>query len=118
MAGVGGRAGAGGGPGPMDDFFQEFFAAGGGAQFNFDFGPGMSSGRGKARDEVIPYEVSLEDLYNGKTVKMNMEKEAECPSCHGSGGKSGVKPKQCVKCEGKGFTFVQTPVRHAPLARL
>lgn len=27
-----------------------------------------------------------------------------------SGGKSGAKPKNCVKCEGKGWTMMTTPV--------
>lgn len=27
-----------------------------------------------------------------------------------SGGKSGAKPKSCVKCEGKGWTVLTTPV--------
>ncbi|KAI0032533.1 DnaJ-domain-containing protein [Vararia minispora EC-137] len=113
IAGVDGR-GEDGGP-SMDDVFQQFFGAGAGsAHFGFDFGPGMEFGfdgaRTRARDEVIPYEVTLEDLYNGKNVKMNMEKEVECPTCRGSGGKPGVKSKQCVKCEGKGSIFVQTAI--------
>lgn len=78
------RAGPGFGPG-MDpaDIFAELF--GGGMNFGFDFGGPGSRGprRTKGQDSNIPYEVTLEDLYNGKTVKMNMEKEAVCGVCKG-----------------------------------
>ncbi|EKM58072.1 uncharacterized protein PHACADRAFT_252071 [Phanerochaete carnosa HHB-10118-sp] len=96
----------GGGPG-MDaaDIFSELF---GGMHFGFDFGPGGGPRRSKGEDSLIPYDVTLEDLYNGKSVKMNMEKEAVCSVCKGSGAKGSAKPKQCVKCEGKGFNIVQT----------
>lgn len=69
------------------EMFAEMF--GGGAHFGFDFGhgPGFSFGgpqrRTKGEDSVIPYEVTLEDLYNGKSVKMNMEKEVVCSVCKG-----------------------------------
>ena len=74
----------GGHAGPqMDDIFAQFF--GGNPMFGFDFGPDGGHGRrrGKGEDSVIPYDVTLEDLYNGKTVKMNMEKEVVCNSCKG-----------------------------------
>ncbi|KAI0312108.1 DnaJ C terminal domain-containing protein [Amylostereum chailletii] len=96
----------------MDDFFNDLFGGGGGgAKFGFDFGPGGPGGGfggRKARDEVIPYDVTLEDLYNGKSVKMNMEKDVECGTCKGSGARGSAKPKKCVSCEGKGWTFVQS----------
>ena len=71
----------------MADLFAEVFGRGPGAPgaFTFDFGgPGASfMKRNKGEDSVIPYEVSLEDLYNGKTVKVNMEKTVECGVCKG-----------------------------------
>ena len=80
MDGLSGPGRGGGGP-DIDpaDIFAEFFGPG---MFNFDFGgPGS---RGKKRgNETIDYEVTLEDLYNGKSVKMNMEKEIVCNSCNG-----------------------------------
>ena len=63
------------------DLFAELFGASMG--FGFDFGPGSRPRRTKGSDSNIPYEVTLEDLYNGKTVKMNMEKEAVCGLCKG-----------------------------------
>ncbi|KAF8969256.1 hypothetical protein BDZ97DRAFT_1915598 [Flammula alnicola] len=96
---------------PMDpaNFFAQFFAGGGGGgnpMFGFDFGPDMPGGRrrGKGEDSVIPYDVTLEDLYNGKSVKMNMEKEVICSVCKGSGARGNAKPKPCSTCEGQGWT--------------
>jgi DnaJ family protein A protein 2 len=80
--GAGGPSGA--------DIFNQFFGGGGGGpgggfNFGFDFGPGRRPGRGD--DSVIPYDVTLEDLYNGKTVKMEMEKEVVCGTCKGYVGR-------------------------------
>ncbi|KAI0050442.1 DnaJ-domain-containing protein [Auriscalpium vulgare] len=118
--GMEGLAGPGGGGAPrnMDDMFAEFFmgsmgGGGGGMPFGFDFGGGGGRGsrrRTKGEDSVIPYEVSLEDLYNGKSVKMMMEREIECGTCKGTGARGNAKPKKCVSCEGKGWTHVQTQI--------
>lgn len=117
----------------MDDIFAQFFqfgGGGGGPSFGFDFGGPSSRSRTKGQDSVIPYEVTLEDLYNGKAVKMNMEKEAVCTVCKGcvsthvffccihltrsglssSGARGHAKPKNCSTCEGKGWTFVKSQV--------
>ncbi|KAF6757205.1 DnaJ-domain-containing protein [Ephemerocybe angulata] len=93
--------GAGGGGDP-NDMFAQFFAQSG--MFGFDFG--APPRRSKGENTTVPYEVTLEDLYNGKTVKMNMEKEAVCSHCHGSGARGNAKPKQCSTCDGKGWTTV------------
>jgi DnaJ family protein A protein 2 len=84
MAGITGGAG----PGTPADIFSEFFGGGG---FHFDFAAGPTASgarRKKGRDSVIPYEVTLEDLYNGKSVKMNMEKDVPCAACAGYEGAS------------------------------
>lgn len=79
-----------GGPGPAgmdpDDLFAHFFGA------TFSFGAGGSSRRRKGQNEVVPYDVTLEDLYNGKTVKMNMEKDVTCSVCKGC-----VSINDCVR---------------------
>jgi DnaJ family protein A protein 2 len=65
------------------DLFAQFF--GGGATF-FDLGgggPGGGARRHKGQDTEVPYDVTLEDLYNGKSVKMNMEREIICSTCQG-----------------------------------
>ncbi|KAJ7510373.1 hypothetical protein B0H11DRAFT_1958726 [Mycena galericulata] len=113
-AGMDGLNGGMPGMGGMDaaELFAQFFqASGGGMNFGFDFGPGGAgpSGRrrGKGEDAVIPHTVTLDELYNGKTLKLNMEKEAVCGTCKGSGAKGSAKPKPCSICDGKGWTTAQ-----------
>ena len=83
-SGMAGLNGGPGGPAGFDaaDLFAQFFE-GSGMFFDFNGGPGMGRRKGKGEDSVIPYDVTLEDLYNGKTVKANLEKEAVCGVCKG-----------------------------------
>ncbi|KZS92514.1 DnaJ-domain-containing protein [Sistotremastrum niveocremeum HHB9708] len=105
--------GSDGGMGGMamdpEEFLAHLFGGGGGFPFSFGEEPGPSR-RGHGEDEVIPIEVTLEDLYNGKTVKMTLEHEVVCSTCKGSGAKGSVKPHKCARCDGKGFTFGTTHI--------
>lgn len=79
-------------------------------------GPRPRGRRGK--DTVVPYVVSLEDLYKGKTVGMMLERKGICGVCEGTGGKKGAKLRQCVKCEGRVscFLYLLSPlIRHCSL---
>ncbi|KAJ7722753.1 hypothetical protein DFH07DRAFT_856632 [Mycena maculata] len=113
-AGMDGLSGGGPGMGGMDaaDLFAQFFQAsggGGGMPFGFDFGGGAgpSRRRRKGEDTEIPHAVTLDELYNGKTLRLSMEKEAVCGTCKGTGAKGSAKPKPCSGCDGKGWTTVQ-----------
>jgi len=100
----------GGGMGPevdLDDILQQMFGMGGG-------GGGMPSGFGgppgpkrprRGRNEEQQYQVSLEELYKGKTVKFGATKNVICSHCKGTGGKEKVKPKTCERCNGNGVTM-------------
>lgn len=112
MEGVSGRGGPTVDPA---DLFAQFF--GGGMPFDFAFGPGMKRPKTKGDNTTVPYDVTLEDLYIGKSIKMNMEKEAVCNVCHGSGAKGSAKPKQCVKCEGNGWVFTSTQIGPSRIGR-
>ncbi|KAG6373423.1 hypothetical protein JVT61DRAFT_6572 [Boletus reticuloceps] len=105
FTGPGGRSG--GMPSDATDIFAQFF--GGGATF-FDFAGGPGPSRRKGEDTEIPYQVTLEDLYNGKSVKISMEKEVICGTCNGTGARGNAKPKECTLCEGKGWTLTQTHI--------
>ena len=61
------------------DAFAQFFEGG----FSFGFAPGFGARRPGGQDSVVPNEVTLEDLYNGKSVKMNLEREVVCTQCKG-----------------------------------
>ncbi|KAF8907328.1 hypothetical protein CPB84DRAFT_1768933 [Gymnopilus junonius] len=95
--------GSGGHGMEAEEIFAQFF---GRQMFGFDFGP--DARRGKGEDSIIPHEVTLEDLYNGKSIKMNMEKEVVCAVCKGSGARGNAKPKPCSTCDGQGWTRIKT----------
>ncbi|KAG0648653.1 hypothetical protein D0Z07_4963 [Hyphodiscus hymeniophilus] len=92
----------------LDDILQQMFGmgVGGGMPPGFDGGAG---GRGpkrprRGRDEEQKYEVTLEELYKGKTVKFASTKNVICSHCKGSGGKEKAKPQTCERCKGQGVT--------------
>lgn len=55
-------------------------------------------------DEEHPYQVTLEELYKGKTAKFSSKKNVICTHCKGTGGKEKAKPKQCSSCKGQGIS--------------
>ncbi|KAH7889816.1 hypothetical protein F5I97DRAFT_1847565 [Phlebopus sp. FC_14] len=88
-----------GGMGGMDaqDLFSQLFGGGG-----FFGGGGRSQGIRKTKDLVHRVNVSLEDLYKGKTTKLALTRNALCPKCHGKGGKEGAV-RSCNGCSGRGI---------------
>ncbi|CAE6349062.1 unnamed protein product [Rhizoctonia solani] len=93
-----------------DDLFAHLFGGMGMGPGMFEMGgmdPRTSRGPGgRSKDSVIPYEVTLEDLYNGKSVQMNMTRDVICLQCNGSGGKAKATPVKCTRCTGKGWVNV------------
>lgn len=100
----------GGGPG-ADDLFSMFFGGG--------RGRGRSSGPRKGEDVNHPLKVSLEDLYNGKTVKLAINRQVivgeskQCRECDGQGvvvelrqialGMVQQLQRPCSSCGGQGY---------------
>lgn len=82
----------GGGGGDASDIFSQFFGGGGGRR---------PRGPQKGEDLMHPLKVSLEDLYNGKTVKLAVNRDVLCSQCEGRGGKEGCE-KGCDTCNGRG----------------
>jgi len=105
------RDGMGGGGGDMDDIFGHIFGggAGGGGRGGFfsHFGfPGFEGGsrrqqRRKGENVVHALRVTLDDLYNGKTSKLKLNKNVICTVCKGSGGKANAV-QTCHVCRGTG----------------
>jgi DnaJ family protein A protein 2 len=101
----GSRGGAGMNGGvDLDDILQQMFGMGGGMPPGFGEGPGPKRQR-KGRDEEQKYDVTLEELYKGKTVKFASTKNVICSHCKGSGGKEKAKPASCERCKGQGITI-------------
>ena len=93
------------GTGPdLEEMLSQMFGMGMGGGVPPGMG-GMGAGPRKPRkgaDEEHPYQVTLEDLYKGKTTKFASTKNIICSHCKGSGGKEKAKAKQCASCAGKG----------------
>ena len=68
-------------------------------------GPGGRQVPKKGRSVEQEYEVSLEELYKGKTTKFSNTKNVVCKTCEGSGGRSGAKSHACGVCNGQGTVF-------------
>lgn len=90
------QEGGQGGGFPPDDLFGHFFGD------IFGMGGG-SRPRGPARgeDTMHPLKVSLEDMYMGKTTKLQLSKNIICGPCKGIGGKPG-SVVTCKDCHGQG----------------
>ena len=100
----------GGGPGAgMDVDLEDMLAQMFGMNMNgmnMNGGPKAGPGTKKARrgpDEEQTYNVTLEDLYKGKTVKFASTKKVTCSHCKGTGGKEKAQMKDCGSCSGKGM---------------
>lgn len=90
-----------------DNLFSHLFGGGLFGGFGSPFG-GQHRRRHKGEDTVHHLKVTLEDLYNGKTSKLQLSKNVICSSCNGKGGRS-ENFEQCPGCNGRGFkiTFHQ-----------
>ncbi|XP_070576010.1 dnaJ homolog subfamily A member 2-like [Ptychodera flava] len=96
MEGIRGEAGPDFGG---EDIFSHFFGGGlfGGLG---GFGGGRRR-KQRGEDTVHPLRVTLEDLYNGKTSKLQLSKNVICRICNGQGGKQGAL-QTCRVCHGRG----------------
>lgn len=83
-----------------DDFYNFFSNMNGGPR------PGRTQqGRSqRTEDAELQVEVTLEDLYNGKVVKITSTRNIVCPGCLGSGAKKKAATKVCPACKGEGYT--------------
>ncbi|XP_074088608.1 dnaJ homolog subfamily A member 4 isoform X3 [Macrotis lagotis] len=75
---------------PMD-IFDMFFGGG-----------GRMTRERRGKNVVHQLSVSLEDIYNGVTRKLALQKNVICDKCEGIGGKKGSVEK-CPLCKGRGM---------------
>lgn len=67
------------------------------------FGGGGGAGRPQAAEPIIQeMTVTLEDVYNGRTIKTRLRRERHCQPCGGNGTKDGRAAPTCEKCKGRG----------------
>ena len=73
----------GGGGGGMDDLLSQMFGGGmGGRQ--------QQRGPKKGKPVMHPLKCTLEEIYNGKSTKIAVNRERICTTCNGVGGKEGA----------------------------
>src|SRR5205085_12057665 len=98
---------AGGGPGFDPSVFQEFgdFADILGNMFGFGdlFGGGRRRG-GPQRGADLRYdlEISFEESARGAETTIQIPRQENCETCHGSGAAPGSSPSTCPQCRGQG----------------
>jgi molecular chaperone DnaJ len=125
-----GHAAFGGGYGPGPEAGQGFGGASPGAEYfrggNFEgfgsifgdlFGErARPRGPHKGEDTTYAVEVDLEDAIYGKTMQVDLQREATCATCGGSGAQPGTSRRTCPTCmgsgsvsQGKGFMQIAQP---------
>jgi molecular chaperone DnaJ len=99
-----GQNGFGGGNGGAQDFgsFADIFD-----NIFGEFMGGAQQGRQRGnvrRGSDLRYdlEISLEDAYHGRQVELQVDTNAPCEPCDGSGAKAGTSAKSCQMCGGRG----------------
>ncbi|MAI62920.1 MAG: molecular chaperone DnaJ [Micavibrio sp. TMED27] len=96
--GFGGGGGGGfGGAGAFSDIFEDMFG---------DFmGGGGGRGRGgpqRGSDMQYTMEISMEDAFKGKEVKIKIPVNDTCDKCGSSGAEDGESAAKCSTCDGAG----------------
>jgi DnaJ family protein A protein 2 len=86
----------GGGIDPFD-IFGSFFGMGGSHAAG-----GRPRGPQRTKDMITPINITLEDIYNGKTKKMKVSRNVICNTCGGAGSKDGKAIPKCKECDGQG----------------
>jgi molecular chaperone DnaJ len=105
-----GAGGAGGFPFDLNDLFGGADASTGsrgrvGDIFGGVFGGGRTAQQNRPRrgaDVETEATLSFNDAIDGTTVGLRLTGEAACPTCHGTGAKSGSVPRVCPTCQGTG----------------
>jgi molecular chaperone DnaJ len=111
MSGMfGGGGGPGGRPGgfsfttenvgDLGDLFSTIFSRNRGRTRTTTTGRGVGPQRGA--DLETELQLSFEGAARGVTTTVNLESDAVCSTCHGSGARPGTTPKVCDNCGGRG----------------
>ena len=111
--GQGGASGAAGGfeyQGGFEDIFNDLFGRGFGAGFGGGFQGFQEADRSNAmRGEDLRYfvELTLEEAFAGKELKIQLPRMIACTGCSGKGVDPESKPIKCTTCNGAGRVVMQ-----------
>ena len=81
----------------MESFLRNFGGFGGGG-----FGGGQSAPDNRGRTLQAKVKLTLENVADGVTKKIKLNKQIPCESCSGSGAAAGSTPVTCSQCNGMG----------------
>ncbi|WP_033828369.1 molecular chaperone DnaJ [Bacillus andreraoultii] len=97
FGGYGGFGGFGdaGGFGGFEDILNTFFGGGGSRRRN-------PNAPRQGADLQYTMTLSFEEAVFGKETDIEIPREEECHTCHGTGAKPGTKPEECPYCHGSG----------------
>jgi len=82
--------------GDIGDIFSSFFGGGFGSKSRQKAGPR------KGRDLKYNMDITFEESYLGVQKEINIGREEECSTCHGSKAKPGTTVETCKACGGTG----------------
>jgi molecular chaperone DnaJ len=85
----------GGGFGGFEDIFNTFFGGGGGRRRD-------PNAPRQGADLQYTMTLKFEEAVFGKETDIEIPREEECETCHGSGAKPGTSPETCQHCKGSG----------------
>ncbi|KAM0747534.1 DnaJ-domain-containing protein [Meredithblackwellia eburnea MCA 4105] len=88
------------GNGGFHDPFDVFRSA-------FGFGGGGQQQQRRGQNMVAEFEVELEAIYKGDTMKFQIARKAICEECDGTGARSEKDIVQCTTCDGRGVRLVR-----------
>ena len=88
-----------GGAGGMDDILNMFMGGGRG-------GGAPDKAKMRVKPQAKQVEVSLEDIYNGTTVEVDVDRQRVCESCNGVGGTDSKAVQTCTACKGRGMRTI------------
>ncbi len=101
----------------FEDFFDNVFSGFGGGG-GFSSRRGQRSGARRGADLRYNLEISLEDVFHGKEIKIQIPREEHCEFCNGTGSTDG-KLEVCSTCGGtgqvrktSGFFSIASPCPH------
>lgn len=101
--GFGGPGGAGGQRIRVEDL-GDLLGGFGGLGDLFGFGTQARTGPQRGADMATDLHLSFEDAFKGVTTSVNVEGEATCRTCAGSGAAPGTAVEQCPVCGGSGVS--------------
>jgi DnaJ family protein A protein 2 len=90
-----------------DKFGEEGLKPGGAQEFFTNMFDKKDKGPKKTKSVVQPIKCTLEDLYNGKSSRIRINRDRICNICQGKGGESANNQK-CAVCLGSGKIIKST----------